>query len=144
MRALIGRYRWHVVIGLAAVALGWCGWLVVSDAPSYRLLVRLYEDKRFLKHTLRDLGVLAPVFFIGLQALQVIISPIPGEATGFLGGYLFGEWLGFIYSTIGLTVGTLICFALGRKWGEPLVRPWLSEHNWNRMTFILEAEGVIL
>jgi len=24
------------------------------------------------------------------------------------------------------------------------VRPWLSEHHWNRMSFILEAEGVIL
>ena len=25
-----------------------------------------------------------------------------------------------------LTVGTLACFAIGRRWGEPLVLPWLS------------------
>jgi uncharacterized membrane protein YdjX (TVP38/TMEM64 family) len=49
-----------------------------------------------------------------------------------------------LYSTLGLTIGTLICFGLGRMWGEPLIRPWLSEHHWNKMNFIIEAEGAIL
>ena len=74
-----------------ALPLGYGGWLVYVDAPAYRLLVRLYVDKHFLKETLREWGILAPVLFMVLQALQVIISPIPGEATGFLGGYLFRE-----------------------------------------------------
>ena len=87
---------------------------------------------------------MAPLVFIVIQALQVVISPIPGEITGPVGGALFGTMWGVVYSTIGLTIGTLICFGMGRKWGEPLVRPWLSEHHWNRMNFILEAEGAIL
>jgi len=62
-------------------------------------MVQLYSDKRFLKQTLRQWGILAPVIFIALQALQVIIAPIPGDVTGILGGYLFGEGLGFIYSS---------------------------------------------
>ena len=82
--------------------------------------------------------------YSGWLWLQVIISPIPGEITGPVGGALFGTLWGLIYSTIGLTVGTLVCFGIGRKWGEPLVRPWLSEHHWNRMNFIIEAEGAIL
>jgi uncharacterized membrane protein YdjX (TVP38/TMEM64 family) len=61
-----------------------------------------------------------------------------------VGGALFGTTWGLVYSTIGLTIGTLICFGLGRLWGEPLIRPWLSEHNWSRMNFIVEAEGAIL
>src|SRR5256886_11601677 len=64
-------------------------------------------DEPFLRAVLEELGVLAPVLFIALQTLQVIMSPIPGEATGFLGGYLFGEWLGLCYSTIGLTIRSL-------------------------------------
>src|SRR6185295_9636754 len=32
----------------------------------------------------------------------------------------------------------------GRMWGEPLIRPWLSEHHWEKMNFILEAEGAII
>src|SRR5437773_10867434 len=108
MRELIARYRWAILGGVTAVVIGYCIWLVVTDAPSSRFLVRLYSDKHYLKKTLRDWGVLAPVVFILLQAMQVIISPIPGEATGFLGGFLFGEWLGFLYSTIGLTAGSVV------------------------------------
>ncbi|MEK7701631.1 MAG: TVP38/TMEM64 family protein [candidate division NC10 bacterium] len=129
-----------VLFGLLALVL----WLVVIDAPAVRWLVRLYSDKKVLKDTVNAWGWLAPVVFIVIQALQVIISPIPGEITGPVGGALFGTLWGLIYSTIGLTIGTLGCFWVGRRWGEPLVRPWLSEHHWNRMSFILEAEGAII
>ncbi len=136
--------RWAVASITLAVCLVVVVWLVVTDAPLVRYLVRLYQDKHFLKDTVRSWGVWAPLVFIAIQALQVIISPIPGEITGPVGGMLFGTLLGVIYSTIGLTAGTLICFALGRWWGEPLIRPWLSEHHWEKMNFIIEAEGAII
>src|SRR5215831_1997638 len=121
MKQLIKQYRW-VIGGLAVAALvAYCAWLVYSDSPAYRFLVRLYVDKKFLKQTLRQWGILAPVLFMMLQALQVIVSPIPGEATGFLGGYLFGEWLGLHY-----------------------VRNLVSKETWEKLGFIVEAEGVIL
>jgi uncharacterized membrane protein YdjX (TVP38/TMEM64 family) len=139
-----GSTRWVVASVLLAVALTTVVWLVVTDAPIVRLTVRLYRDKRFMRETVAAWGLLAPLVFIGIQALQVIISPIPGEITGPVGGALFGTTWGLVYSTIGLTAGTLVCFGLGRLWGEPLIRPWLSEHNWERMRFIVEAEGAIL
>ncbi len=136
--------RWAVASITLAVCLVVVVWLVVTDAPLVRYLVRLYQDKHFLKDTVRSWGVWAPLVFIAIQALQVIISPIPGEVTGPVGCMLFGTLLGVTSSTIGLTAGTLICFALGRLWGEPLIRPWLSEHHWEKMNFIIEAEGAII
>ena len=138
------RARWALVTAVLLTALAITIWLVAADAPIVRFVVRLYQDKKFLKETVRSWGLMAPLVFIAIQAIQVIISPIPGEITGPVGGALFGTWLGLIYSTIGLTIGTLFCFWVGRKWGEPLVRPWLSEHHWNRMNFVLEAEGAII
>jgi len=138
------RARWAIVTAVLLSLLAIVIWLVAADAAIIRFVVRLYQDKKFLKETVRAWGVMAPLVFIAIQALQVIISPIPGEITGPVGGALFGTWLGLVYSTIGLTVGTLFCFWVGRKWGEPLVRPWLSEHHWNQMNFILEAEGAII
>jgi uncharacterized membrane protein YdjX (TVP38/TMEM64 family) len=138
------RARWALVTLVLVATIVLVVWLVTTDAPLVRFVVRLYQDKTFLKDTVAAWGWLAPVVFMAIQALQVIISPIPGEITGPVGGALFGTLWGVIYSTIGLTFGTLVCFAVGRMWGEPLVRPWLSEHNWNRMSFILEAEGAIL
>jgi uncharacterized membrane protein YdjX (TVP38/TMEM64 family) len=138
------RARWALAAGILALCLAVVIWLVVIDAPSVRFVVRLYRDKYFLRDTVASWGWMAPIVFILIQALQVIVSPIPGEVTGPVGGALFGTTWGVIYSTIGLTIGTTICFAVGRKWGEPLVRPWLSEHHWDRLNFILEAEGAIL
>jgi uncharacterized membrane protein YdjX (TVP38/TMEM64 family) len=138
------RGRWSIVLGVGVLFLLYCGWLVWSNAPFYQFLVRLYVDKHFLKQTLRDWGVLAPIVFILLQALQVILSPIPGEATGILGGYLFGQWLGLLYSTIGLTLGSIGAFALGRWLGAHAVRNLVSAETWNRLGFIVEAEGAVL
>ena len=137
------RLRWSVLAGVLALSHGVVVWLVVADAPVVRFVVRLYHDNAFLKETVASWGWAAPLIFIALQALQVIISPIPGEVTGPVGGALFGTGWAIVYSTVGLTIGTLVCFGVGRLWGEPLVRPWLSEHNWNRMNFIVEAEGAI-
>ena len=136
--------RWAVVSAVLFALLVLVVWIAVVDAPMMRFVVRLYRDKHFLKETVASWGWMAPLVFIAIQALQVIISPIPGEITGPVGGALFGTLRGLLYSSIGLTAGTLFCFAVGRRWGEPLVRPWLSERHWNRMSFILEAEGVIL
>jgi uncharacterized membrane protein YdjX (TVP38/TMEM64 family) len=138
------RARWAIVLGVAALAIAGCAWVVWTDAPIYRFIVRLYVDKHFLKQTLREWGVLAPVVFMALQALQVVVSPIPGEATGILGGYLFGQWLGLLYSTIGLTLGSVAAFAIGRWLGAHSVKNLVSPETWNRLGFIVEAEGAVL
>ena len=138
------KVRWVIGGAIIATLVASCGWLVLTNAPAYQFLVRLYIDKRFLKHTLREWGVLAPVIFIGLQALQVIISPIPGELTGILGGYLFGQWVGLLYSTLGLTLGSVVAFAVGRWLGARYVRKLVSADIWHKMGFIVEAEGAIL
>src|SRR6185295_19217774 len=121
-----GPTRWALASLALAAVLGVIVWLVATDAPSIRFLVRLYRDKHFLKDTVASWGWAAPLVFIGIQAMQVIIAPIPGEITGPVGGALFGTAWGMFYSTVGLTIGTLVCFGLGRMWGEPLIRPWLS------------------
>jgi uncharacterized membrane protein YdjX (TVP38/TMEM64 family) len=139
-----GPARWALASLFLAVLLGAIIWLVMTDSPKVKLAVRLYQDKYFLRDTVASWGLMAPLVFIGIQAMQVIISPIPGEITGPVGGALFGTMWGLIYSSIGLTIGTLTCFGLGRLWGEPLIRPWLSEHHWNTMSFIVEAEGAII
>lgn len=135
---------WGIGFFIAGLLLAYAVWLVATDAPSYRFVLRLFNDRVFLKRFLREWSVLAPFVFICLQALQVIISPIPGEATGFLGGYLFGEWLGLVYSTIGLTIGSLVAFWVGRLLGARYVRGLVRQQTWEKLGFIVEAEGTIL
>jgi len=135
---------WIIGTMISVTLVVYCGWLVLTEAPAYQFLVRLYSDKHFLKETLDAWGILAPLIFIALQALQVIIAPIPGDITGLLGGFLFGEWLGLFYSTIGLTLGSVAAFGVGRWLGAYYVRTLVSQQTWDKMGFIIEAEGTIL
>ena len=63
-------------------------------------------------------GYLAPLIFMVLQVLQVLFAPVPGEATGLLGGYLFGAWTSFIYSSIALAAGSALAFAIGHLFAD--------------------------
>ncbi len=141
---LIPKAWWLVGISLAALLAGLAAWLSVSGGEAVRFLLRLYEDPAFLREALHRWGILAPVIFIAIQALQVVVSPIPGDVTGFLGGYAFGQWLGFVYSTIGLTAGSLLAFWLGRVLGAPFVRRLLSDAAWTRLGFVVETGGIIV
>jgi uncharacterized membrane protein YdjX (TVP38/TMEM64 family) len=136
--------RWTLGIGIVVAALAYAAWLVWTDAPAYRFTFRLFHDHQYMKDKLVEWGAAAPVIFIVIQALQVVIAPIPGEVTGILGGFVFGQWLGLVYSTIGLTIGSLAAFALGRWLGDAYVRNLVSEETWNKLGFIVEAEGTIL
>src|SRR3989441_11629854 len=129
----IDRDRCAIAGVLTVFIVGCCIWLVATDTPACQFLVRLYVDKHFLKQTLREWGILAPVIFIALQALQVVIAPIPGEVTGILGGFLFGEWLGLIYSAIGLNPGAGAAFGVGRWLGAHYVRTLVSQETWDKM-----------
>lgn len=119
-------------------------WLVWSDSAVYRWLFRLYTDHEFTRAMVERWGVFAPLVFIVIQALQVIVAPIPGDVTGLLGGFVFGQRLGFIYSTIGLTIGSLFAFWVGRRLGAPFVKKVTGPEIWQRLDFIVEAEGAIL
>jgi len=56
-----------IIGGVISAALAvCCGWLVLTEAPAYQLVVRLYNDKHFLKETLHGWGIVAPLIFIAL------------------------------------------------------------------------------
>src|SRR3989442_14740319 len=35
-----------IAVAVSALALGLCAWLIVTDPPAYRFVVRMYEDKQ--------------------------------------------------------------------------------------------------
>ena len=110
----------------------------------YRELARFYSSRKEVKLFLTRFGPYAPFVFIILQALQVVMAPIPGEATGFLGGLLFGTGLGFLYSTIGLTLGSALAFGLGRWLGLPLVRRLISQEVYHKFDFLARTGGELV
>lgn len=93
---------------------------------------------------IRSLGAWGFAGFILLQVVQVVAAPIPGEASGVLGGYLYGPLLGVLLSTVGLTLGSYIAFSLSRYFGRPLTERFVDARTMERFDYLLHHKGAFL
>jgi uncharacterized membrane protein YdjX (TVP38/TMEM64 family) len=107
-------------------------------------LFRFFMDKERLRGFIDSLGMWGFAGFIFLQVVQVVAAPIPGEASGLLGGYLYGPVLGVLLSTIGLTIGSYVAFALSRFFGRPLTERFVDKATMNRFDYLLHHKGAFL
>jgi uncharacterized membrane protein YdjX (TVP38/TMEM64 family) len=73
-----------------------------------------------------------------------MIAPIPGGAIEFLGGYLFGVRLGFIYSMVGLIIGSYIAFSLARIFEKFAIQKFVSPEVMKKFDYLIGHEGLIL
>jgi uncharacterized membrane protein YdjX (TVP38/TMEM64 family) len=103
-----------------------------------------FSDKERVNNFVLSFGAYAPLVFIGLQILQVLVAPIPGEFTGFIGGYLFGIVRGLICSTVGLSLGSFFAFLIGRGVGMPFVRRLMGREFMGKFEYIVERHGAFL
>ncbi len=103
------------------------------------------EIQDFIKGT----GAIAPLVFIFISFVQVTIIPIPGMVTILAGNYLFGAGLSFIYSYIGMLIGSVFAWWLGRLVGRPYINwvaggkeeadAWLKRLNGRETVFLFFA-----
>lgn len=72
-------------------------------------------------------GGSAVALFIGLQMAQVVVPFLPGGVSNVAGVLLFGPWKGFLCNFIGITIGSLVAFAMARNFGKPLLEKLFSK-----------------
>lgn len=100
---------------------------------------RIFASPARLRDWVRGWGYVAPLVFIALQFLQVVLFVIPGEVAQIAGGYIFGMWLGILYSLVGILLGSLFNFFLARLLGLPFVRAVFGESRLERFDTVLTS-----
>ena len=97
MSSTIIANKFKISIILALIVFGLVGfWFHIPIWEKITDLYRLFSDREQIRLLISSFGTSAPPVFMLIQILQVIFAPVPGEATGFIGGYLFGTLPGFI------------------------------------------------
>ena len=105
--------QWLLPVGLIAL-------LVIGGGLLWHTgLLHRVSSKDHLIALLREGGSTGALLCIAVQFLQVVIAAIPGEITSFAAGYVFGAWRGFVYSVIGVTLGSAFNFWFARVVGRP-------------------------
>lgn len=98
------------------------GTILVCIFFYFAIKADLFSSEENLKTFLNSCGVFAPIFFVFLQIVQVIIPLIPGGISTGVGVIIFGPLWGFIYNYVGIVIGSIIVFFIARKYGMPLIK----------------------
>ncbi|MBC2713807.1 MAG: TVP38/TMEM64 family protein [Desulfobacteraceae bacterium] len=137
-KSFIIKYKIQILLCLSAVL------ACVIFRNQLTDLYSILTDREGIKDFIDSCGAGAPFVFIGFQVLQVMFAPVPGEISGFVGGYLFGTFFGFIYSSIGLTAGSVINFWVGRVLGYRFVRRVVPKAKLEKFDAFISHQGVIV
>lgn len=120
--------------------------LVLAGFGLLYLSVRRYAPFLFDPNELRawvdTFGALAPAVFIVVQAVQVIVAPIPGQLVALVAGYLFGPLAGTVYSVTGVLLGSAIAFSLADRYGRTFVEDVLHDDVVARFDGFVDRAGV--
>lgn len=82
----------------------------------------IFTSLEALRAYLDGWGIWAPLAFIVIQVIQIIIPIIPGAITLSVGVLAFGPVQGFFLNYFSIVLGSFLAFYLGRWFGQPLIR----------------------
>ncbi|MCB0072043.1 MAG: TVP38/TMEM64 family protein [Caldilineaceae bacterium] len=114
--------RHYLILMGVAFALFAVGCIVFRpDLRFGRDLWSVVGNEATLEALIAQLGWLGPLALVLLNALQIVIAPIPGYFMQLAAGYLYGPIWGGIWGSAGLLAGTMLAMWLARIFGRPLV-----------------------
>ncbi|HJG21763.1 TVP38/TMEM64 family protein [Enterococcus durans] len=98
----------------------------------YFINLGVFKDLDSLRGLVGDSIISGPIIFILIQILQVVIPIIPGGISTAAGVLIFGPYAGFIYNYVGICIGSIIIFLLGRRYGKPFILSMISDKTYNK------------
>lgn len=115
--------------------------VIVPVVVWHRELWQLFSSAGRLREWVAGWGIAAPLVFVAVQALQVIVFVIPGEVPQIAAGYLFGAPLGAALSVAGILAGSAAAFFLARLLGQPFVSALFREEQVRRIEGLAGSRG---
>ncbi len=104
----------------------------------YGLKNGIFESQQSLEAFIGKAGIFGPLFFIFIQAIQVVIPILPGFVTCIAGAVVFGPLEGFIYSYTGMCLGSMMAFYISRKYGTAFVKKLVKPQTYDKYILWLE------
>ncbi|WP_306483948.1 TVP38/TMEM64 family protein [Anaerococcus sp.] len=113
MKAIIKKNIFNIISVLMLVIFTILGYL------GYR--AGLFNSLDSFRAYILSKGKLAPLFFMLIQVVQIVLPVIPGGLTTVFGVIIFGAFWGFIYNYISICIGSILVFFISRNFGKSIV-----------------------
>ena len=101
-----------------------------------RPLIRFVREPERFQAWVDAQGVRAPLLFVGMVVLQIVVAIIPGEPLEIAAGYAFGALEGTLLCLIGALVGRVAVFLLVRRFGVRAVEVFFPLEKVQSLRFL--------
>ncbi|MBU1290101.1 VTT domain-containing protein [Patescibacteria group bacterium] len=125
-------------------------WYLLTIIPIVLLILgyvfplHFFSSQDSIREFVNQFGIFAPIIFILIQILQVIITPFSHYTVSIAGGFIFGTWLGFLYNLIGRVIGTAIAFYLGRIFGRKIIKYMVKPETIEKYDYYFDKGKLLL
>jgi len=99
-------------------------------------LIRFAQEPEQFRAWVDEQGVMAPIAFLGMLVLQIVVAVIPGEPLEIAAGYAFGAVEGTLLCLIGALVGRVAVFLLVRRFGVRAVEVFFPLEKVQSLRFL--------
>ncbi len=123
--------RWIVGLGLGLFLV----LFVLVAWYAGRPLVAFASEPELFQQWVDSQGLLAPVLFMGMVILQVVVAVIPGEPLEIAAGYAFGALEGTVLCVLGTLIGGVLVFLLVRRFGAQAVEVFFDLEKFRSLRF---------
>lgn len=131
--------RWTICLAVLLAILSIAYFLIFK----YNLAENFNSTQK-IQAFLTKYGAYAGLIYILIQFLQVTFIPVPAAVTTMAGVAIFGVWKTFVYSMIGIMLGSLLAFYLGRKYGTKLIVWLMGERTYAKYLRITKGKDKVV
>ncbi len=117
--------------------------ICINFTPIINSLIQEAEREAF-KQKLDSFGFGGVLVMLFIQILQVVIAFIPGEPVEILMGVMYGTVGGLLVSLLGCAIGSVLVFALVRKFGQPIFEFFFDKKYIDRFSFLKNSKKLEL
>ena len=99
-------------------------------------LVQFVQEPEHFRAWVDEQGVMAPIAFLGMMILQIVVAVIPGEPLEIAAGYAFGALEGTLLCLFGAFLGRAAVFLLVRRFGARAVEVFFPLERLQSLKFL--------
>ena len=99
-------------------------------------LIQFVQEPERFRAWVEQQGVRAPLAFLGMVILQIVVAVIPGEPLEIAAGYAFGALEGTLLCLVGAFVGRTVVFLLVRRFGTRAVEVFFPLEKLQTLKFL--------
>ncbi len=103
-----------------------------------------FSNRQQINIFIKSFGLWAPIIFITISIIPVVLTPLNHGVFGVVGGFIFGPWVGFLLNWTAKIIGTTINFMIGQTLGRKAINRFTKTDDIKQFNLIFDRHKFLI